>query len=155
MSNFKELTLEKFTLDILEKSWNWLNDGEIKQLTQTPNFTKEEQRIWYNGLEKNPNYFVKGIKYDGKIIGVVGLKKINFENKQAEYFGYIGEKEYWGKGLSSKIFEIIIEECRKMGITHLFLNVIPENKRAIRAYEKAGFRQTEISENNIKMVLTI
>lgn len=150
-----ELTLEKFTPDILEKSWDWLNDEEIKQLTQTPNFTKEEQRIWYNELEKNPNYSVKGIKYDGKIIGVVGLKKINLESKQAEYFGYIGEKEYWGKGLSSKIFTLIIKECREMGINYLYLNVIPENKRAIRAYEKAGFKQIEIAENNLKMALNL
>lgn len=150
-----ELTLEKFTPDILEKSWDWLNDEEIKQLTQTPNFTKEEQRIWYNELEKNPNYSVKGIKYDGKIIGVVGLKKINLESKQAEYFGYIGEKEYWGKGLSSKIFTLIIKECREIGINYLYLNVIPENKRAIRAYEKAGFKQIEIAENNLKMALNL
>lgn len=147
-----ELTLEKFTLEILEKSWNWLNDKEIKQLTQTPNFTKEEQIKWYNGLEKNTSYVVKGIQYDGKIIGVVGLKKIDLQKKEAEYFGYIGEKEYWGKGLSSKIFDLIIEEGKKIGVNHLYLNVISENKRAIRAYEKAGFKQVESSENNIKMI---
>ncbi|EKO3750511.1 GNAT family N-acetyltransferase [Vibrio metschnikovii] len=60
-------------------------------------------------------------------------------DSSAEYFGYIGDKSYWCKGLSRLIFELIRVECVKNNITDIWLRVSRENIMAIKAYEKNGF----------------
>lgn len=146
------MRLIEFTEGILEKSWIWLNDSEIKHLTNTPDFTKESQREWFDNLPKNHCYWVKGIEYEGRVIGVVGLKFIDKEQKKAEYFGYIGEKEFWGRGLSKLLFDLVFEVAKeKFKLENLYLNVISQNVRAIKAYEKAGFRIDEITDKNVVM----
>lgn len=149
------LVLVDFDKEVLEKSWNWLNDEEIKYLTQTPNFTKEQQLKWFENISKTSNYFVKGLAFGKEVIGVVGLKNIDLKEGQAEYFGYIGEKQYWGKGLSSQIFDLIIEVCKQKEIKLLYLNVISENIRAIRAYEKVGFTKKGTEGNVLQMTKKI
>jgi len=146
------MKLVTYTEEILEKSWVWLNDPEIKYLTNTPDFTREGQRKWFDNLPNNPNYWVKGIEYEGRVIGVVGLKFIDKEQKKAEYFGYIGEKEFWGRGLSKLLFDLVFEVAKeKFKLENLYLNVISQNVRAIKAYEKAGFRIDEITDKNVVM----
>lgn len=151
-----KLALVNYTEEILEKSWKWLNDPDIKHLTSTPDFSKEDQQNWFAGLENNKNYWVRGIQYDNKIIGVAGLKKIDRSNKTAEYFGYIGEKEYWGKGLSKDLFSIIFKTAKQdFELESLYLNVIPDNIRAVKSYEKAGFIISDRTDSNIKMSLNL
>lgn len=154
--NLNKLQIVDYTESILEKSWNWLNDSEIKHLTSTPDFSKEDQQKWFSGLENNTKYWVKGIQYNNKTIGVAGLKKIDTDNKTAEYFGYIGEKEYWGKGLSSDLFTLIFTIAKnQFDLKSLYLNVIPENIRAIKAYEKAGFTISENTDSNVMMSINL
>ncbi|WP_082798764.1 GNAT family N-acetyltransferase [Chryseobacterium cucumeris] len=154
--NFNKLQLVDYTKNILEKSWNWLNDPEIKYLTNTPDFSKEDQQKWFAGLENNKTYWVKGIQHNHKIIGVVGLKKIDLTNKTAEYFVYIGEKEYWGKGLSADLFKLIFKIAKdQLNLESLYLNVIPGNTRAVKAYEKAGFSISDNSDSYITMSLRL
>ncbi|MFS4471675.1 GNAT family N-acetyltransferase [Chryseobacterium sp. T20] len=150
------LSLIDYNEDFLEKSWNWLNDPEIKELTGTPDFTKESQKEWFSNLDRNETYFIKGISYNNQNIGVAGLKKIDRNNNNAEYFGYIGEKEYWGKGLSSQILSELVSIAKeKFGLSSLYLNVIPSNIRALRAYENFGFRIDCIENNNVRMTLKL
>lgn len=148
------LELTEYTEEFLEKSWLWLNDPEIKKLTNTPDFTRKSQRKWFEGLKSNLNYWVKGILYKEKPIGAAGLKNIDFEKKTAEYFGYIGEKEFWGKGLSKQLLPLIFEYSKNnLKLDSVYLNVIIENQRAIKAYQNAGFREIERDSKNIKMIL--
>ena len=126
-----------YTRDFLAKSWDWLNDAEIKSLTLTPDFTKEQQEKFYNGLPARKDYMIWGISLNGLPIGACGLKHITV--KGAEYWGYIGEKQYWGKGLGSQI----ISHCERMAqarrLTELYLHVGKNNVRARRLYEKCNF----------------
>lgn len=150
------LELVDYTEEVLEKSWSWLNDPEIKLLTSTPDFTQEDQKKWFSKLDNTDNYFIKTLSINNKNIGVAGLKKINKNNKTAEYFGYIGEKEFWGKGLSNQILSKIISIAKeKFELESIYLNVIPGNIRAIRAYENFGFRIDSIENENVKMSLKL
>lgn len=131
------LTLVAYDPTFLNLSWNWLNDPEIKKMTHTPDFTREHQQAWFAGLGSKTDYKIWGLQYKGKPIGVCGLKKIT--GIDAEYWGYIGEKQYWGIGLGSAIMQLIESEAEKAGLHSVWLSVIPENIRAIRLYRKNGY----------------
>lgn len=126
---------EKF----LELSFQWLRDPEIKRLTLSPDIKKEEQLDWYKNLEGRNDYKIWGVLYNGERIGAVGLKNIDYINKSAEYFGYIGEKDKWGHGIGTAMLEYAISEAKKIGLHNVSLQVSQENIRAIKLYKKLGF----------------
>ncbi|WP_300598778.1 GNAT family N-acetyltransferase [Niabella sp.] len=132
------IRLESYNEVYLEKSWHWLNDPEIKCLTNTRSFTKDDQQKWFHALAGRSDYKLWGVSYNAIPIGVFGIK--NIENGSGEYWGYIGEKEYWGKGLGPVIIGAIIDQAKQLNLKRLYLKVIGENVRAIKLYRKMGFQ---------------
>ena len=120
----------------LDLSWNWLNDHEIKKLTNTPTFSRDEQTNWYNNLEFKKDYLIWGVQFAETKIGVCGLKKIT--KHDCEYWGYIGEKTYWGKGIGRIMMEILEFRARDMQLQSIWLQVLNDNLRAINLYKKLG-----------------
>jgi RimJ/RimL family protein N-acetyltransferase len=51
-------------------------------------------------------------------------------------------KDYRGKGLSNKMFDLIKTKMKEQAINNFYLEVIQENAAAIKAYEKTGFQKT-------------
>ncbi len=134
------LQLVKYDRRFLEKSWEWLNDPEIKTLTLTPDFTKEDQVNFYKTLSDRKNYWIRGLLEDDLPIGVMGLKNINTSERLAEYWGYIGEKEYWGKGIGKFLINQAFSKAKELKLTKLYLKVSHENIRAKNLYLKMGFQ---------------
>lgn len=133
----------------LEKSWAWLQDDEIRRLTMTPSFSREQQRAWFAGLSERKDYLVWGIEADGEPVGAFGLK--NIEDASGEYWGYIGDKAYWGKGIGRWMVREALEQARRLGIKHVYLKVWQENTRAIKLYEKFGFKTRTVDGDVIWM----
>jgi RimJ/RimL family protein N-acetyltransferase len=121
----------------LEKSWFWLNDAEIKRLTMTSDFTREDQMRFFESLPRRSDYLIWSVLFDDELIGAAGLK--NHRSGTAEYWGYIGEKDYWNKGLGRCLVRVVQEKARLAGFHTLDLKVYATNVRAIRLYEKCGF----------------
>lgn len=141
------IKIVKFDEVFLKKSWTWLNDPIIKQMTNTPQFSKEDQRKWFHTLHGNKKYKIWGITIDHKKIGACGLK--NIAKNKAEYWGYIGEKEYWGKGYGKKIIELIEKKAKTISIKYIHLSVRQDNIRAVSLYYKAGFKKTKNKKDGI------
>ena len=132
-----QLSFSRFDDEFLERSWHWLNDPEVKHLTMTPDFTREQQLLWFSGLPKANGYLIWGIECDGKPIGVVGLK--NIDEASADYFGYIGERNYWGMGLGREIIAFAFEAARKRRLQKMRVKVRTDNSRAVHLYARTGF----------------
>ena len=134
------LSLVKYDLLFLEKSWEWLHDPEIKKLTLTPDYTKEDQLNFYNSLFTRKDYWIKGINENCIPIGLMGLKHINQSEKSAQYWGFIGEKEYWGKGTGKFIINKAVEKANELKLRKLYLKVAKKNIRAKKLYLGMGFK---------------
>lgn len=53
------------------------------------------------------------------------------------------EPTYRGRGHAARLLDVVSEEARRRGGLDLRLYVHGENRRALRAYEKAGFRESQ------------
>jgi RimJ/RimL family protein N-acetyltransferase len=131
------LELVEYTHDFLLLSNKWLNDTQIKQLTNSITFTPAQQIQWFNELPNKANYLIWGITLNAEKVGACGLKKVN--NIDAEYWGYIGEKKYWGKGYGSEILKIIEKKATQLHLKSIWLTVMLSNTNAIKLYTKNGF----------------
>jgi RimJ/RimL family protein N-acetyltransferase len=133
-----KLSFHPYDMDYLDHSWNWLNDPETKALVDAGDFTRAQQRAWFESLSGRNDYLVWGVGLHNQPVGVVGLKGI--ERASAEYFGYFGEKSCWGKGLGQQMLDFAEDQARQRGITLMRLRVLESNTRAIRLYERLGYR---------------
>ena len=136
--NLGQISLVPYTVECLDKSWIWLNDPEIRELTMTLPFTREEQQQFFRSLSQRSGYDVWGVSLNGYgVIGAAGLK--NQHNSIAEYWGYIGERQFWGGGLGRKLIAAVEEKARELGFLGLYLKVSRANERAIAIYLRSGF----------------
>lgn len=131
------IELTKYTLEFLEYSWTWLNDDEIRKLTDTPIFDAESQKKWFNSISSKKDYLIWGILFEGIPIGACGLKNITITD--CEYWGYIGNKNYWGKGIGTEMLQKLIEIGKQKKLNSIWLKVLKDNDRARKLYEKLGF----------------
>ena len=84
-----------------------------------------------------------------KPIGYVCLKGMNESNSSIELGIAIMEKEYHSHGYGTEALKLAINYAfKKLGLYRVGLTVFPSNKRAIRAYEKAGFRIKELLDKS-------
>ena len=82
---------------------------------------------------------------DGEIVGSgYSLIKNSKPYKKPEKYAYLGFMyvlpEYRGKGINRKIIECLIDKVKERNITEVQLDVYAENKNALNAYKKIGFK---------------
>jgi RimJ/RimL family protein N-acetyltransferase len=79
---------------------------------------------------------------DAELIGDIELDNITWRSGDAELRIRIGERHLWDKGYGTDAVRTLLEHgFRHMSLSRIYLRVFSANARAIRCYEKAGFRK--------------
>lgn len=138
-----------FDYAFLKFSWTWLNDPDVKHLTNSNEFTREEQLQWFKTLPERKDYIIWGIKADAVPIGACGLK--NITEADCEYWGYIGNKQFWGRGIGKEIMLWSEKKARLLGKSSIWLIVLKENIRAIGLYKSCGYSVEEETDCKVTM----
>ncbi len=77
---------------------------------------------------------------DDQYLGTVSLKNIDLENSNAE-FAIVTRKTVHGKGIGHEATISVLKKAfNELGLQRVYLNVFSNNERAIRLYERCGFR---------------
>ena len=80
-------------------------------------------------------------KMDGEIIGTASLNRKPRRMSHRGEFGISLKKAWWGCGAASALTEAVLAFARENGFEQLNLEVRSSNARAVRLYEKYGFRK--------------
>jgi len=83
---------------------------------------------------------------DSKVIGVAEFIR-SFNIEEAFLYGFSIKKEYRQKGYGKKMLEQAIVSLKKHKIKKISLTTSEENKKAIKLYEKIGFKNIETLSN--------
>jgi RimJ/RimL family protein N-acetyltransferase len=132
----------------------WINDEEvIRNLGAGPisfpmSRAQEEKFLeaaTLSGGDPNQKFFAIETLADRKYIGGIDVRGINWIDRHAEIGITIGDKSYWGKGYGTDAMRTILRMgFDTMGLHRMWLKVLTFNERAIRCYEKCGFRREGI-----------
>lgn len=154
---YKKLTGEKCYLSPIDVEdapifTEWLNDMELtRYLTlATYNITIGGEREALVRLSKEHNYSIIALDTE-KLIGNCGLMDLDQINRSAELGIFIGNKEYLSKGYGTEALRLLIDYAfNYLDLENILLKVYSFNERAIRCYEKVGFRKIGIRRNAIR-----
>ncbi len=124
----------------------WWRDKELIKLTSgvLRMISDEEVKKYFSLMFKNRKDYHFMIILNQKVIGHIAL--IKRKNNWYETQIVIGDKKYHNKGFGTKAIQLLIKKAKKFGISKIYLEVRPNNKKAIRAYEKSGFKRAGIKK---------
>ncbi len=158
----ENLTFKPILSSDIEVLRLWRNKEENRTKFIFDGIISSEQQInWYKSYETKNNDLMFIISENSSNISfaTVSLYNIDFISSSAE-FGriMIGENDFRGKGLGSKITSAIVHYAfEKLKLTTVYLEVFSDNFAAIKTYEKVGFissSELEIKNKSvIKMVI--
>lgn len=112
---------------------------------------EREKQIIENVLADNDSeWFVA--EYDNKVIGQcsVGLVRRNARYRHRAECAFVILKDYCNLGIGGKMMEECIKWCREHGVTQLELDVVKNNERALKMYQKFGFEIIGTKEMALK-----
>lgn len=96
--------------------------------------------IFANRLSARPEFGI--VERYGRLIGSVRLWRLSVWNRSAMLTIFIGAKEQWGRGFGTDALRLALRHAfGSMDLNRVELHVFEFNTRAIRSYEKVGFRQ--------------
>lgn len=139
----KQTILMPMTLQhVTERYLGWLNDPEVTFYLSSGKQTLDQLKQYVSERITNPNVRFWAIHEieSGTHIGNVKLEPIFWEVSRATFGILIGDRHYWGKGISTEVTALVAEHAfRELKLRKVDLGVSAENKAAIKSYEKAGF----------------
>lgn len=81
----------------------------------------------------------------GRILGLVTLSGIDWVHRNAELHIMVGREEDRGHGVGTfAVREMLSHAFFDLGLHRVELDALVDNSRAIRAYERVGFRREEV-----------
>ena len=140
----KKLTLRKIRLTDKTYFSKWWRDKILLKLTSGVLKRTSDQEVnkYFDKIlhSKKDCHFM--IIVNGETIGHISL--IKRRNDWYETQIVIGEKKHWGKGYGQKAIKSLVKKAKSLEIFKIYLEVRSTNLRAIRTYEKCGFRKVKI-----------
>lgn len=152
----KKVCLRAYEPEDIELATKYINDKELKKLLVTTipfPMTLWEEEEWIKSQKSNNqgiyNFAIEDIK-TGKYIGGCGIQSVNWLSRVAIVGIMIGDKDYLGKGYGTDAMKILIDFIfNEMNINKIRLGTFSFNKRAIKSYEKCGFKVEGVLKNEI------
>ena len=138
-------------------SVKWRNDPEVFKYTGNTyknEITLETELNWIRKVITNKNEYRCAILADDIYVGNIYLTDITSEF--AQYHIFIGNKDYWGKGVAKKASELILNHAfNKLNLSFVFLRVKKQNVAAVHLYKKLGFVEKKEDGDWIDMIASL
>jgi RimJ/RimL family protein N-acetyltransferase len=143
----ERIRLRAISRDDLPMFVDWLNDQDVREgLSLHYPMSVDNEQKWYDAMLQEPidehPLTIEIRNGDAWVtVGNCGFHKIDWRNRSAEVGIFIGEKSYWNQGYGTETMRLLLSHgFDTLNLNRIFLRVFSQNARAIRAYEKVGFK---------------
>ena len=131
--------------DLLPLYQRWINDLDTgRGLGSFLPSTVEKETEWYDSQAKSESDITFTI-YElssPRPIGTAGLMHVDHRNRRAEFGIVIGEPGCRNRGYGTETARLVLDYAfTVVGLHNVMLSVFEFNRGAVRAYEKAGFKE--------------
>lgn len=144
--NGKEYKLREFNFGDEKGVFDIFKSEKVfKYLLGNPLKDEDEANLFiYNCINdyKNHKIYKLAIEIDGKLIGYIGLSKMDLSKTTCQIVYAIGEG-YWGNGFVATAISIFIPYLKKIGMETIFAGHVQENINSGKVLLKSNFVRFE------------
>ncbi|MBQ4512464.1 MAG: GNAT family N-acetyltransferase [Anaerolineaceae bacterium] len=148
-----EIRLRKLSEKDIPGMMEWMHDPEVNRWFRfdAEAMTEERAREFIAGsYTKNTRHYAIVDESD-EYLGTISLEEIDEENSHALY-AISTRKCAWGSGAALAATQLLLEVAfSELKLERVYLNVLADNMRAKRFYEKAGFRYEGCFHKHLKL----
>ena len=128
--------------------FDWAQDAEYQRLVEgdpavplsLKGMRESNEQGWPEDDPCNVMFLVR-TNDDNRIIGFANLDYISWHHGDSFMGIGIGDKAYWGRGVGTEVMNLLLRYVfTELNLHRLSLTVFEYNQRAIRMYEKCGFK---------------
>ena len=131
--------------------WQNYNDSRVMKSFVSNSTEGQFKKDFKKGLkkkEKDAERFV--IEVNGEAVGKINMKLFDPYNKTKAKIGYWIGKKYRGKGIVTKVVELVVPYwMKKYKLIRVEARARTYNKSSVRVLEKAGFKLEGILRKNV------
>ena len=154
--------LRPITVADADLCFRWVSDPDVARhlgVTQTPRSVKQEWSWISAVLASHGQQRIFIIEDEmGRPIGTCSLRGLDSSEGAARFGIMIGDKRRWGQGYGTAATRAALALAfGELGLRAVQLSCHSENRRALRCYEKAGFRRIEpnpLRPDEVRMAIT-
>lgn len=148
-----KVQLRKLSEKDIPGMMEWMHDPDINLWFRfnADAMTEERARKFIAGsfTEKTRHYAI--VDESDEYLGTISLEEIDEENGHALY-AISTRKCAWGSGAALEATRMLLEIAfHELNLERVYLNVLADNIRAKRFYEKAGFRYEGRFHKHLKL----
>jgi RimJ/RimL family protein N-acetyltransferase len=134
------LALEPLRDEDSDTLFAWINDRDLVERSAIFRpVARAEHDAWFEGVRRREDVLIRAIRVVGVLVGTCQLFA---DGAEAELRIRIGTASARGRGLGTEAVRLLTARgFAELGLRRIWLQVFAANAQAIRAYEKAGFRQ--------------
>jgi len=141
----RRVVLRRHRLEQFPAVLRWYRDAEVARLTrfQVGPVSDDEVRHFFQARLLAADAFAYAIHLadNDRLIGTTTLSALDPENGSVLFHITVGEHDCWGHGYGTEATELMVGHALDtLGLHRVGLSVFEFNTRAIRSYEKVGFR---------------
>ncbi|HVJ48590.1 GNAT family protein [Desulfitobacterium sp.] len=132
-------------IEDIEAFYQWYNDQEVNLWSSgawplnTLLSKNEIEGRFFDPDSDERRYAILNLQQE--LIGTIGFREVNIPAQSATLFIVIGDKKHWGQGFGTDALEtFLLYIFSQWNFHRLSLDTWDGNLRAIKAYEKLGFK---------------
>lgn len=150
------VTLRRLTHDKIEMLRQWRNDPKIQQfMIYREYITPEMQEKWFEKINNDNNfYFI--IEYEGREVGMINVKDVDYEKKTGEPGIFLYDDSLWNSDVGMRASLCFGEFIWvTLGMESMYIHVVASNKRAVQYNLLMGYEVVPGYEDKENLMLTI
>lgn len=150
----EKVKLREYRKEDIPKAWEYFNDPDVRRFLNPgipfPLKLEDEEKWYEEQTSRKDTYnFAIVIKDTGEYIGGCGINSVDWKNRHACVGIFLG-KPLWSKGYGTDAMKVLVNFIfSQMNINKVYLNVFSFNQRAIKSYEKCGFKVEGVLREHI------
>lgn len=121
----------------------WINDRALVTLSAPFRpISRAEHEAWFEQISQREDVRIFGIREEDRLVGSCQLHSIHPVHRSAELQIRIGADDARGRGVGREALRQLVQYgFDELDLHRIYLHVFATNERAIRLYERAGFRR--------------
>jgi RimJ/RimL family protein N-acetyltransferase len=155
MLNGKLVRLREYRKEDIPLKYSYINDPDVLKYLE-PGIpypvTLNEELKWFESISafRDSYRFAIETMAESHYIGDCGINSIDWKNSIASVAIFIGNGAYRSKGFGTEAMRLLLDfTFNQVNINKIRLGVYSFNERAIKSYEKCGFRVEGILRQEI------
>ncbi len=140
-----EVRLTPLTDGDSDALFRWINDRELVVLSAPfAPVQRAAHDAWFDAMRARDDtaIFATRLRDGDRLVGTCQLHSIGTPEGEAELQIRIGQRDAWGHGVGREAVGLLLGYgFGELGLDRIRLHVFATNERALRLYERCGFRR--------------